>query len=70
MDSLHGPFLVCLAFISALFALTAFILNRKTISDSWKKYCIGCFNPSDQHIFNNRAHLFMMSQHYYEYNYV
>ena len=66
-----GHFLVCLAFISALFALTAFILNRKQFSDSWKKVLHWLFLIHLTSIFSIIGLIFfMMSQHYYEYNYV
>jgi len=66
-----GHFLVCLAFFSALFAVTAFILNRKQFSESWKKALRWLFLLHILCIFSIIGLIFfMMGQHYYEYNYV
>ncbi len=66
-----GHFLICLGFFSALFAGTAFVLNRNEMSDAWKKSLKWAFGIHVFSIFSSIALIFfMMSQHYYEYNYV
>ncbi|MFZ1257116.1 MAG: cytochrome c biogenesis protein CcsA [Saprospiraceae bacterium] len=66
-----GHFLVLLAFFSALFSVVAFILNFKNLTKEWESAIkIGFYT----HWFSILSILFLiffiMSRHYYEYQYV